>query len=455
MPSVDSILKTDIAHELESELGRVRMLGIVRSVSERVRIKIAEHGGNGSRESITSRIEMELKAELAGLSRSRLQRVINATGVIIHTNLGRSPLSQEAIDAMAAVSGYCNLEYDLATGERGRRGESAEKLLAELVGAEDAIIVNNCAAAAFLVLSVFAKGGEVIVSRGELVEIGGDFRIPDVLEQSGATLKEVGTTNRTKIADYERAISDNTKLILRVHPSNFRIAGFTSRPVLGDLADLAKQRGLLLFEDAGSGALVDLSSFGLDEEPVIGDSISEGADLVAFSGDKLMGGVQAGMIVGRIELIHRLRRDSLYRALRPHKLTYAVIEATLNSFARGTALEDIAMLRMLSVPAEEIGRRAQRVVEQLQRHVAYEGTFETIPGNSAVGGGAAPDVGLPTYLIAMTHPSMSADVLAEKLRRSNPPIVARISNERLLLDLRTVSAADETELIQALSSIQS
>ena len=431
------------------------MLAIVRSVSEKVRTKIADDGGNGSRESIMSQIEAQLKTKLEGHARGRLQRVINATGVIIHTNLGRSPLSQEAIEAMVAGSGYCNLEYDLATGDRGRRGESAENLLAELVGAEEAVIVNNCAAAAFLVLSEFAKGGEVIVSRGELVEIGGDFRIPDVLEQSGATLREVGTTNRTKIADYERAISDETKLILRVHPSNFRITGFTETPQLDELAKLAKKRGLLLFEDAGSGALSDLSGFGLGDEPVIGNSITAGADIVAFSGDKLMGGAQAGLIVGNAELIQRLRKNPLYRALRSHKLTYAAIEATLNSFARGKAVDDVPVLRMLSIPAGEIESRACRVVEQVEQRSGSQGRFVIIPGHSAVGGGAAPDVGLPTYLIAMKHPSMSAYVLMERLRQSNPPIVARIADERLLLDLRTVSPTDQAELVEALSSIQS
>jgi L-seryl-tRNA(Ser) seleniumtransferase len=453
MPSIDAILKTDAAHELERALGRDRALAIVRFVSETVRSEIENQDGNGSRASIILDIEERLKAELASRSQRRLQRVINATGVVIHTNLGRSPLSQESVDAIVSAAGYCNLEFDLTTGQRGRRGASAETLLADLVGAEDAVIVNNCAAAAFLVLLVFAKGGEVIVSRGELVEIGGDFRIPDVLEQSGATLREVGTTNRTKISDYERAISDNTRLILRVHPSNFRISGFTEAPSLVDLEKLASERGLLLFEDAGSGALVDLSRLGLGDEPIIRDSILAGADLVSFSGDKLMGGVQGGLIVGRAELISRLRRSPLYRALRPDKLTYSAIEATLRSFANGTAFEAIPVLRMLTTTAQEIESRARGVVEALAARMGDTSHFEIIPGNSAVGGGAAPDVELPTTLIAITPTGPSPDLLTERLRRSDPPVIARIADDRLLIDLRTVSSDDEPALIEALLTI--
>ena len=452
MPSVDEILKTDAAHQLERELGRDRMLALVRSVFEEVRNEIAGDDGNGSRDSIILDIEKRLRVALTELAHRRVQRVINATGVVIHTNLGRSPLSQEAVDAMvSAAAGYCNLEYDLKTGERGRRGESAESLLAESVGAEDAVIVNNCAAAAFLVLSTFAKGGEVVVSRGELVEIGGDFRIPDVLEQSGATLREIGTTNRTKIADYERAISDDTKLILSVHPSNFRITGFVETPALKDLATLAKQRGLLLFEDAGSGALVDLSHLGLADEPVIRDSITAGADIVSFSGDKLMGSVQAGLIVGRAELISRLRRNPLYRALRPDKMTYSAIEATLLPFARGTALETIPVLRMLSMTAGEIGQRARNLVERVGNALICE----IVSGNSAVGGGSAPDVDLPTFLIAITPRNCSPDVFAERLRETKPPVIARIAEDRVLIDLRTVLLSDEDELIEALVSVSS
>jgi len=453
MPSIDAILKTDVARELESSLGRDQMLALVRTVAETVRAELTDHPENGSRDSIILDIENRLKDQLVGRSRRRLQRVINGTGVVVHTNLGRSPLSQEAIDAIAASAGYCNLEYDLTTGERGRRGASAEAMVAEFVGAEAALIVNNCAAAAFLVLSVFAKGGEVIVSRGELVEIGGDFRIPDVLEQSGARLREVGTTNRTKIADYERAISDETKLILRVHPSNFRITGFTKSPTLEELANLARKRGLLLFEDAGSGALLELSRIGLDDEPVIGHSIKAGVDLVSFSGDKLMGGMQAGLIAGRAELIESLRKNPLYRALRPDKLVYTTIETILEAFSKETAWESIPLLRMLSMTAEEIGDRARNVVDQVVRRTGSVSQFKVIPGNSAVGGGAAPDAELPTFLIAIAPLGSSPDDLAKRLRETKPPVVARIAEGLVLIDLRTVPSNDEADLINALSSI--
>jgi L-seryl-tRNA(Ser) seleniumtransferase len=451
MPSIDVILKTKTARELESKLGRDQALALVRSVTEKVRSELVDHPENGSRDSIISDIDDRLRDEIAIRWRSRQQRVINATGVIVHTNLGRSRLSPEAVDAIVASAGYCNLEYDLTTGERGRRGESAEKLLADLVGAEDAVIVNNCAAAAFLVLSTFAKGGEVIVSRGELVEIGGDFRIPDVLEQSGAILREVGTTNRTKLVDYDRAICDDTRLILRVHPSNFRITGFTSTPALSELSELAGKRGLLLFEDAGSGALVELSRIGLDE-PVISGSIKAGADLVSFSGDKLMGGTQAGMIVGRRHLIERLRRNPLYRALRPDKLSYAAIEATMKAFAKGTAWESLPVLQMLGMTADEIGSRARNVVDRVVLQTGSVSQFEVVSGHSAVGGGAAPDVELPTFLIAITADA-PAEVFAERLRKANPPVIARIADERVLIDLRTVSPDEEPELIEALSSL--
>ena len=454
MPSIDAILQTDVAAELERDLGRERTLSVIRSVADNVRRELEEHGGNGSRDSIVARIEDRLKAEIAVRNKRRLQHVINATGVIIHTNLGRSPLSLTAVEAIVSEAvGYCNLEYDLTTGERGRRGASAESLLADIVGAEDAVIVNNCAAAAFLVLSEFAAGGEVIVSRGELVEIGGDFRIPDVLERSGARLREVGTTNRTKISDYERAISEDTKMILRVHTSNFRIVGFTQTPELTDLAKLSKERGLIFFEDAGSGALVDLSGFGLVNEPVISDSIKAGADIVSFSGDKLAGSTQAGLIVGRAELIRRLRRNPLYRALRPDKLSYAAVEATLNSFATGAALEAVPVLRMLSMTAEEIEQRAERIVRELSGRTAGFLKLELVPGASAVGGGAAPDAELPTCLIAATHSNLSAESLGERLRHFDPPIITRIVDDRLLIDLRTVPESDEAKLMSGLSSI--
>jgi len=377
--------------------------------------------------------------------------VINATGVIVHTNLGRSPLPENAVRALAeTASGYCTLEYDIESGKRGPRGRYAEQLLAQLTGADAAVIVNNCAAAAFLVLTVFASGREVIVSRGELVEIGGDFRVPDVLAQSGAVMREVGTTNRTRLADYQNAVSENTAMILRVHPSNYRIIGFTSTPTLAEIADAAHEKGLIVFEDAGSGALNSLAEFGLADEPVISDSIADGADIVSFSGDKLLGGSQAGLIVGKQELIERIRKHPLYRALRVDKLSYAVIEATLDSYARGEAFEDVPAIRMIAMPADDLAMRATEFLGRIENGSLIA---ELTPGNSVIGGGAAPSVRLETTLIALTHKNASADEFGLKLRSADPPVIARIEDDKVLIDLRTVSREEESELVGVLAGI--
>ncbi|MGH9947955.1 MAG: L-seryl-tRNA(Sec) selenium transferase [Pyrinomonadaceae bacterium] len=448
LPSVDSILQTDTAKLVENKFGRDKTLNIVRTAIDRIR-DVAASNGMQSKEAAIAEIERYLQRALSSESKHRIQRVINATGIVIHTNLGRSPLSEAAVASISAASSYCNLEYDLETGARGRRGRQAEKLLAEITGAEEALIVNNCAAAALLVLSTLAKAGEVIVSRGELVEIGGDFRIPDVLEQSGAKLKEIGTTNRTKLTDYERAISSETKLILRVHPSNYRITGFTETPELSDLAALAHKHDLPLFEDAGSGMLVDLAEFGLGDEPLIRSSIDDGADIVSFSGDKLMGGVQAGMIVGRKVLIQRLRKNPMYRALRVDKLAYAAIEATLSLFAQGTAFDEIPVMRMLSISDEDLKKRAVSFVEKAS--AAKSMKIEIIDGNSAIGGGAAPGVMLPTALIAIEHAKLSANEFASVLRSLEPPVITRLADDKLLIDLRTVAESDEEILLKSIN----
>ena len=390
------------------------------------------------------------------MRRSRLRRVINATGVIVHTNLGRAPLSEAAIAAITEdASGYCTLEYDIETGKRGRRGAYAESLIAELTGAESALIVNNCAAAAFLVLSVLAAGREVIVSRGELVEIGGDFRVPDVLAQSGAVLREVGTTNRTKIADYEKAVTDETALILRVHPSNYRIVGFTESPELGGLAALAHKKKIQLYEDAGSGVLTDLSAAGLADEPVISHSIEDGADIVTFSGDKLLGGPQCGIIVGRAEVVESIRKHPLYRALRAGKMVYAALGATLESFARGSAVTDIPVLRMLHATNAELAERSRRFASQLLAGIreGREAEIDVIEGNSAVGGGAAPGVALPTSAITVSHPRMSPSAIEQSLRTAEPPVIARIAEDKVLIDLRTVPEPEEAGLRRVLTEV--
>jgi L-seryl-tRNA(Ser) seleniumtransferase len=361
MPSVDEVLRSSTAQAIEETIGHGRAVELVRKAIETAR---SQFNGDVSREAAAEAVEKNLASLVLQRERKALRRVINATGVIIHTNLGRSPLSQAAVEALVeSASGYCNVELDLETGERGRRGASAETMLAEATGAEDGLIVNNCAAAALLTLSALADGGEVIVSRGELVEIGGDFRIPEVLERSGCRLREVGTTNRTKLSDYERAITDDTKAILRVHPSNYRITGFTEKPDLKNLAALCRRNNLVLMEDAGSGALLDLSALGLGDEPVISDSVAEGADIVTFSGDKLVGGVQAGLIAGRRDLMQRVRSHPLYRAVRADKMVYAAVESTLRTFSRDTALDEIPTLAMLSMSVEAIESRAQECKE--------------------------------------------------------------------------------------------
>ncbi|HEX7173929.1 MAG TPA: L-seryl-tRNA(Sec) selenium transferase [Pyrinomonadaceae bacterium] len=457
LPSVDALLRTPEAQELRERTGAVRLTALARSVTEELRAELSARGadGNGAaaRDELLAEAARRLQREAAREGLAGVRRVINATGVVLHTNLGRAPLSEAARAAVAReAASYCTLEYDLAKGERGRRGARAEKLLAELTGAEDALVVNNCAAAALLVLSVLARGGETIVSRGELVEIGGDFRVPDVMAQSATTMIEVGTTNRTRLSDYERAITERTRLILRVHPSNYRIVGFTAAPSLAELAELAHRAGLPLYEDAGSGALIDLTPYGLGDEPVIRDSIEGGADVVTFSGDKLLGAAQAGLIVGRGDVVERLRRHSLYRALRADKLALAALEATLEAYRRGTATSEVPALRMLSATREEIEVRARAFAEGLRaRSEAGALRVEVVEGRSAVGGGSAPTTHPPTALVALSHPVLSADALEEALRHARPPVIARILDGRVALDLRTVAEDEEAELLDAVA----
>jgi L-seryl-tRNA(Ser) seleniumtransferase len=350
------------------------------------------------------------------------------------------------------ASGYCTLEYNVESGKRGKRGGQAEHLLAELTGAEAGLIVNNCAAAAVLVLTALSKGGEAIVSRGEMVEIGGDFRIPDVMTQSGAVLREVGTTNRTSVADYESALNENTRLIVKVHPSNYRIVGFTASPGVNELAKLAHRNDLLLYEDAGSGALIDLSEFGLKDEPIISQSIVSGADIVTFSGDKLLGGTQAGLIVGRGEIIGKIRKHPLYRALRVSKLIYAALEATFEAFRKETVTEEIPVLRMLTKSEEDLRNRSIGFVRKLKERIPPEADFmfNVFDGNSVVGGGSAPAVQPATALISIERNKHSISEFEEKLRRSDPTVVTRVFKDRVVLDLRTVSDKEESELLEIL-----
>lgn len=462
LPSVDALLRTQAARRLLESVGPQRLTQMARSVTDELRALLLsesargeERNGARSREALLAEAERRLEEACAKERATGLRRVINASGVILHTNLGRAPLAEAARRAISEeAAGYCTLEYETATGSRGRRGARAEKLLAELSGAEDALVVNNCAAAALLVLTVLASGGETIVSRGELVEIGGDFRVPDVMAQSGTRLVEVGTTNRTKLADYERAITESTRLLMRVHTSNYRIVGFTATPSLAELATLAHSAGLTLYEDAGSGALIELAEHGLAGEPLIRDSIRDGADVVTFSGDKLLGAAQGGMIVGRREIVERLRRHPLYRALRADKLALAALEATLEIYRRGAAAEEIPALRMLMMTKEETRKRARSFLNRLKKKLNSNVlSFEIKDGESAIGGGSAPTTHPPSALIALTHADFSADAVEAKLRASSPPIIARIVDDRVVLDLRTVARGEENELLEALAAL--
>ncbi|MGG5886606.1 L-seryl-tRNA(Sec) selenium transferase [Falsiroseomonas sp. HC035] len=376
-------------------------------------------------------------AALDSAARPGLRRVINATGVVLHTNLGRAPLPQAAFAALAG--GYCNLELDLETGRRGHRHAACGALLAELTGAEAALVVNNGAAAMLLAMTALAAGGEAVVSRGELVEIGGGFRIPDVIRQGGAALAEVGTTNRTRLSDYAAAIGPATRLLLRVHQSNFAMRGFTALPDAAAIAALARERGLLSVVDLGSGAMVDLSRYGLPAEPTLAQAVAQGFDVVVASGDKLLGGPQAGLVLGRAAVIARLAAHPLMRALRPDKLTLAALEATLRLYRDPeTVVRTVPALAMLTAPVAEVSARAQRLLALLPQG-------EIVPGTSLVGGGSLPAVELPSCLLALPGP---AEVLAARLRQGEPAVMARIAGGRLLLDLRTV-AEDEMPVLGA------
>ena len=387
-----------------------------------------------------------------------LRPVINATGVILHTNLGRAPLGDVAMEHIReSATSYSNLEFDLAAGVRGKRDVHVNRLFRRLLSEEvkskgagvSTIVVNNNAAAVLLALNTLAEGGEVIVSRGELVEIGGSFRIPDVMAKSGAILREVGTTNRTRISDYEQAITERTRLLLRVHRSNFEITGFTEQASTTELVTLAHRRGIPLMEDLGSGALLDLSSIGIEGEPGVLDSLRCGVDIVTYSGDKLLGGPQAGLISGEAELIARMRSNSLFRALRVDKLIYAAMEATLLAYVRRDH-DAIPALRMMRLTKNEIGARAEKLAAGFN---APKLKVEIVNGESILGGGAAPSSVLPTRLLALTCENLSADELATSLRGSEPPIIARVEEGRVLLDLRTVFPEQDAAIEKALAAL--
>jgi L-seryl-tRNA(Ser) seleniumtransferase len=443
LPSVDELLRLPEIAALVTREGSTAVADACRTVLSRMRTEITAGRLDRAKlplamDGIPSAVQSELRRAL-GYS---LRGVINATGVILHTNLGRAPLAASAIDHIReTATTYANLEFDLDMGERGKRDVHVERLLRKLLGSDGApdravstIVVNNNAAAVLLALNTLAEGGEVIVSRGELVEIGGSFRIPDVMGKSGAVLREVGTTNRTRISDYEKAINERTRLLLRVHRSNFEIKGFSEQPSLAELVSLAEKHKMPLLEDLGSGALFDLRQIGIQNEPGVLDSLGTGVHVVTYSGDKLLGGPQAGLISGREDLVRKMRSNSLFRALRVDKLTYAALEATLLAYVKHD-YESLPALRMMQTPQSEIMRRA----EMLAKNIASANLrAEAIASASLLGGGSAPSATLPTTVIALTCYSLSADEVAERLRAADPPVIARVEEGRVLLDLRTV-----------------
>ncbi|MCC7174809.1 MAG: L-seryl-tRNA(Sec) selenium transferase [Bryobacterales bacterium] len=431
LPGVDQVLGR--LAPLLARFPRELVVGEVRRVLDEMRAGLRS-GASPDEASVEERVERSL----AALARPSLRRVINATGVILHTNLGRAPLPGYPL-----VTGYSNLEYDLEAGARGRRDVHAGGLLRRLLGAP-AIAVNNNAAAVYLVLHELAAGQEVLVSRGELIEIGDGFRIPEIMAHSGALVREVGTTNRTHLDDYREALTPRTRLILRVHRSNFRMSGFTSSPGVAELAALGRETGVPVYEDLGSGCLMDLSAWGIDE-PQPAASLRAGAGLVSFSGDKLLGGPQAGIIAGQPDLVSRLRRNPMYRAFRLDKLVLQALETTARLLVLGEHRR-IPVLRMITMPADEIRARAELVLARLDAP-----GVELTAGESVVGGGSTPGQSLPTWLMAFA--SAAPDALERQLRSSDPPVLARIERNRLLIDLRTVQPEEEAELTRALQAL--
>lgn len=465
LPSVDEVVGSPALAPVVESYGREFTVEAVRMVLGRVRGEIASGllDADALRLAL-SNLNTAVETEIRKSLRCSMRAVINATGVILHTNLGRAPISEAAIEHVREISrGYSNLEFDLTAGERGKRDVHAERLFQQLLnegsGDESAageprqtvstIVVNNNAAAVLLALNTLAEGGEVIVSRGELVEIGGSFRIPDIMAKSGAALREVGTTNRTRISDYANAITDRTRMLLRVHRSNFEIQGFTEEASTAELAALAREKRIPLMHDLGSGALFDLSLIGIGGETSVADSLLSGVNVVTYSGDKLLGGPQAGILSGDAGLIGKMRSNSLFRALRVDKLIYAALDATLLAYLRRDH-DAIPALRMMRLSKEGIGSRAESVQ---RRGISEKVQVEIVDGESLLGGGAAPSSVLPTRLLAVTCDDFSANELCARLRENDPPIIARVEEGRVLLDLRTVFPEQDSVIAEALSRV--
>ncbi|WP_299414820.1 L-seryl-tRNA(Sec) selenium transferase [uncultured Sulfitobacter sp.] len=453
LPQINSLLAYPGIAALAQTYSQSETVDALRIIVDGLRTSLLAGGAPPMPDFASTSFAARVDAQIVVARQPALRGVINATGVIIHTNLGRARLAPQAIAAMQSTAAtFSNLELDLATGKRGSRHSHTERLICDLTGAQAAVVVNNCAAAVLLALVATAQGRTVIASRGELIEIGGSYRLPDVIAQSGATLHEVGTTNKTRASDYADAIDDNTAVLLKSHTSNFKIIGFTAAPTRAELALIAAERRLVLMEDLGSGVLIDLAPYGLTDEPVVADILKSGVDLVMFSGDKLLGGPQAGIIAGRRDLIAALKSHPLMRAVRIDKLSLAALEATLRLYrAPHDPMVAVPVLRMLSEPAEQVAARARMVVDQIAPVGRLDAkVVETV---ARVGAGALPEQDLVSHAVSLASDDMSADALMAALRASDPPIIGRIEHDRVLLDVRTIDPSEGAAIVRALNSI--
>ena len=453
LPSVNQLLESAPLKKMVASVNHRVVVDGVRSFLDDLRQQVSSTADDvviPSAHELAEKIARWLETE----EKPYLRPVINATGIILHTGLGRAPLANDAIAAMNSIAhGYASVEVDLETGLRGQRIQAVHRLLCELTGAEAAVVVNNNAAATMITLSTLAAGKEVIVSRGQLVEIGGSYRLPQVMECSGAILREVGTTNKTYVSDYEAAINETTGALLRVHPSNYEIVGFTNSVSTKELVRVAKQRNLPLIDDIGSGALVDFSKYGLSDEPIASQSIEDGADVILFSGDKLIGGPQCGIIVGKRKWTDKILANPLMRAMRVDKLTLAALAATLRLYRNmETAEQEIPLLRMLSMPNENLKLRAEKIAGQIG-HLSAIGSCEVIEEKSMLGGGSLPTQSIPTWCLALTPADQSVDKFATRLRKGSPALIGRVQKERLLCDLRTISPAQDIQLVSLFESL--
>jgi L-seryl-tRNA(Ser) seleniumtransferase len=451
LPAVDRLLNEPALRDLANRIPHVLLVEAAQQTVAELRREVLAGGvPDLSLSTVAGRAATRAQAK----TEPTLRPVLNATGTLLHTNLGRAPLAPAALEAVTAVArGYSNLEFDLASGERGHRYSHIEELLLRLTGAEAATVVNNNAGAVLLALTALARGKEAVVSRGELIEIGGAFRVPDVMAAGGVLLREVGTTNKTHLRDYREAIGEATGLLLKIHTSNYRIVGFTAAVCAAELVGLGREHGLPVMEDLGSGMLLDLSPFGLPREPTVAEAVAAGIDVVTFSGDKLLGGPQAGLIVGRRAAIEKIRKHPMARALRSDKLTLAALEATLRLYLDPQrALAEIPVLRMLAVPATELRSRSRRLAHRLTNAVGEAARIEVVTETSTVGGGALPLTELPGFAVAITPQNLSVDALAGRLRAGHPPVVGRIQGGRLLLNPRTIDRNDLNDLVGAVSA---